>query len=154
MYQGFISINLDTKNTTCVVSQTFDVPGFVEQAFMSKDGKNFAFIVAERLEEVYNLKAQKKFQKRLELMDLLSNSQKSNLITLKILAKTQIFYVHKFIIDIRAPKLLKFFIKSGPDVGCINLKKHHNSTVEELLQFLYLNISLTFKILKDEATQR
>lgn len=127
------------------------MPGYVEKAFMSRDGKSFAFITADKFEETFNKMLQKTFQKRMILLNSLTSGVKSNLIIVKVLAKSQTFNVHKFIIDIRAPKLWNFVKKNS---NFIDLRQFNNSVVQEFIQFLYLNISLTLKILQGDTTLR
>lgn len=128
------------------------MPGYIDYAFMSQDGRNLAFIKKKKYKkEKFGLK----IQKRYELMQsLIKKSVENNLSIIKVEGKSKTFYINKFIIISNAPKLIKHIKKNEQNEEFINLSQFSNTTINEFIQFLYLNITLTTFALHTELTMR
>lgn len=137
---------LENGRVKCQVEKMPNPPGFVKSVFASYMGHNVSFLVTSN-SPVNNKEALKcRIEKREELFWTAQNPKlrEPALESIFLKSKTKVIRLHKFLVTLRSPALLKHENASGS----IDLIKYDDLTAGELVEFIYLNTCQTLDIIE------
>lgn len=117
-------------------------PGYVEQIFTSSAGKNTAFLVRRYIFKSESEEKGMQLRKRIVLLNSTQQISRPSRDYVQLISKTSAFYVHLFILKIRAPSLLSLI----DDAKQIKLSVS-DFILRELIEFIYLGY-FNFSLIK------
>ena len=146
LYSGYICNK--SGNFVCKVKQFRETPGYIDQVFMSSSGKNMALLVKKNWRKSDNRKFELQLRYQINLFEMAQQSPRPGSNYIKISARNRSYFAHTYILRIRAPML-----EIMTDSNHIILRESNDSTVLELLEYIYLNTCQTFQVIEGKATE-